>query len=166
MSVHGWNRLFFFRHNIGLHVDVPHLQYFRQNLVDGKHLEVLEPFVDIVRNGLVCMLCHDVGDIFKHLEVGDLEIAALFALGVKDFSSADKSRKISRPNRTRYNLGIAALERNVTSLPDTVIVRSVILLLSLIRIILRRLLSQWWGRRRRYTIPHRPRWMWYHRSWT
>lgn len=126
LSTHGWNRLFFFRHNIGLHVDIPHLQYFRQNFVDGKHLEVLKPFVDIVGNGLVGMLCHDVSDILKHLEVGNLEIPALLLLVPKDFSNADRSRKISRPNRTRYNLGIAALERNVTSLPDTVIVRSVI----------------------------------------
>ena len=36
----------FFNVNLGYEIISPELQNFRQNLIDGKHLEILKPFIE------------------------------------------------------------------------------------------------------------------------
>lgn len=53
----------FFNVNLGYEIISPELQNFRKNLLDGKHLEILKPFINGSRNGWVRVPCHDVGDV-------------------------------------------------------------------------------------------------------
>ena len=56
----------FFRRNIGLGIQSPQLDNLRKHLVDGEGAEFIQPLLRAVRDGRVCVLCHDVGDISAH----------------------------------------------------------------------------------------------------
>lgn len=57
----------FFRLNIRDEVGPPKLQDLRQDLVDGEHLELVEPFIDRPGNGVVSMVGHDVDHVLEDL---------------------------------------------------------------------------------------------------
>lgn len=56
----------FFRGNIGHHVRTPHLQYFRKDLVDGEHIELVKPVLDSAGDGGVGMISHDVCTVVEN----------------------------------------------------------------------------------------------------
>ena len=63
----------FFNVNLGYEIISPELQNFRKNLIDGKHLEILKPFINGSRNGWVRVPCHDVGDVLEDLQIVNVQ---------------------------------------------------------------------------------------------
>lgn len=59
---------FFFRLHIRLDIQSPQLDDLRKHLVDGEGAEFIQPLLWAVRNGRICVLGHDVGDILEHLK--------------------------------------------------------------------------------------------------
>ena len=72
------------------------------------------------------MKSHDVSDIFKYLQILDLEGRALRGIILIGFFQLERSLKISRLNFARYRRGMVAEERNGTSFPQTSISRFII----------------------------------------
>nr|DAJ09949.1 MAG TPA: hypothetical protein [Caudoviricetes sp.] len=77
LSFHGYCGQVFFRLHIRDEVRTPEFQDLGKHFIDGEHLELVEPVIDIIRNGVVCMERHDIGHVLKDLQVLDLERPAL-----------------------------------------------------------------------------------------
>ena len=59
----GYSCAVFFRLDIRDQVGAPQLQDLRQDLVNGKHLELFQPFIDGLRDRRVRMESHDVSHV-------------------------------------------------------------------------------------------------------
>lgn len=63
----------FFRFDFGLKIHAPEFEDFRKHLVDGEHLEFIQPVLDGGRDAVVCMVGHDIGHVLENLQVLNLE---------------------------------------------------------------------------------------------
>ena len=70
----GQLREVFFRLHIRLDIQPPQLDNLRKHLVDGEGAEFIQPLLRAIRDGMICVLCHDVGDVLEHLKREHIEV--------------------------------------------------------------------------------------------
>ena len=80
----------FFRFYIRLDIQAPELDDFRKHLVDGEGTEFIKPFLRAVRDGGICMFCHDIGDVFEHLKREYIKVGRSFISVSYGFSKCIK----------------------------------------------------------------------------
>src|SRR5699024_6135558 len=68
LSFPGQSGEVFFSLHIRLGVQPPQLNDLGQNLIDGKGVEPIQPFLRRIRDGRVGVLRHHIGNVLKHLD--------------------------------------------------------------------------------------------------
>ena len=67
----------FFRLHSRLDIQPPQLDNLRKHLVNGKGAELIHPLLRTIWDGRICVLRHDVGDVFEHLKREHIEVRGI-----------------------------------------------------------------------------------------
>ena len=70
----------FFRLNVRHQIPAPEFKDLREHLIDAEHLKFIEPFLNGAGDGGIGMPGHDVGHVFKNLQILDLQFIAVIGL--------------------------------------------------------------------------------------
>ena len=73
-SVPLWCVLLFWLGYLREEVGTPQLQNLGQDLVDGEHLELVQPILDGLGDGGISVKGHDVGHILEDFQILDLQL--------------------------------------------------------------------------------------------
>ena len=58
--------------------NLPKSKNLRQHFIDGKHLKLVKPIIDVIWDGVACMICHDICHVLEDFQIIDSELFSLF----------------------------------------------------------------------------------------
>ena len=100
----GQLREVFFRLHIRLDIQSPQLDNLRKHLVDGEGAEFIQPLLRAIRDGRICVLCHNVGDVLEHLKGEHIEVRGIL-ITVSDTIAPQQYRNVRRTLDRLLDLG-------------------------------------------------------------